>query len=504
MVKPRLILILGDQLSPNMSALNAADKDRDIVVMAEVLDEGTYVKHHKKKIVLILSAMRNFAEELRENGWRVEYSRLDEPGNTGSITGELVRFASNFGADEVFATEPGEFRLIDALNEAPLHVEILQDDRFIATHSEFESWADGRKSLRMEYFYREMRRKTGLLMDGDQPEGGKWNFDAENRKPAKDDLLRRPPLRLQVDEVTRSVVQTVDLAFPDHPGSANDFWYATSRQGAEQALDFFLINHLPDFGDYQDAMLASDAFLHHSILSAYINIGLLDPLEVCRKVEQEYFAGRAPLNAAEGFIRQIIGWREYVRGIYFHEGPDYMARNFLNAQKPLPEFFWTADTEMNCLTHSIGQTLEYAYAHHIQRLMVIGNFALLAGLNPHQVHEWYLAVYVDAFEWVEAPNVVGMSQFADGGIIASKPYVSSGAYIDRMSDYCKGCSYSVKKKSGQGACPFNFLYWDFLDRHSEHFGKNPRMGQIYANWRRRSEEDRAQIKAEAKEFLDQL
>ncbi|MEM9715794.1 MAG: cryptochrome/photolyase family protein, partial [Pseudomonadota bacterium] len=274
--------------------------------------------------------------------------------------------------------------------------------------------------------------------------------------------------------------------------------------GAAEVLNYFVENHLASFGDYQDAMLEGDAFLHHALLSAYINIGLLDPLAVCQRVAEAYAKDQAPLNAAEGFIRQIIGWREYVRGIYFHEGPDYTTRNALSASRNLPEFFWTADTDMNCLKQSIGQTLDEAYAHHIQRLMVIGNFSLLAGVDPHQVHEWYLAIYWDAFEWVEAPNVIGMSQFADDGIIASKPYVSSGAYIDRMSDYCKGCAYSVKTKMGEGACPFNLLYWDFLDRHSDKFAKNPRIAQIYRNWERRDPADKNRITSEAKAFLDGL
>ena len=504
MVKPNLILVLGDQLSFELSALKAADKSKDTVVMAEVHSEGTYVKHHKKKIALILSAMRKFAQALDRDGWSVAYTKLDDPENAGSIPAELLRRADEHGSDCVVATEPGEFRLIEALEDLPLETQILNDDRFIASHHEFERWAEGRKTLRMEYFYRDMRKKTDLLMDGDQPEGGKWNYDSENRKPAKDDLLRPEPLRFQTDEVTREVIDLVEDQFADHPGSLDGFWFATDHEQADQVVAYFLKHHLPSFGDFQDAMLEGDAFLHHSLVSAYINIGLLDPLDVCRRVETAYKNGDAPLNAVEGFIRQIIGWREYMRSIYFHEGPDYTRRNALNAQRKLPDFFWTADTEMNCLKRAISQTLDEAYAHHIQRLMVIGNFALLAGLNPKEVHEWYLAIYWDAFEWVEAPNVIGMSQFADNGIIASKPYVSSGAYIDRMSDYCKNCAYSVKKKTGEGACPFNLLYWAFLDRHEEKFAANGRMNQIYANWRRRNAEDKKTILDEAQAFLEAL
>ncbi|MEM0977819.1 MAG: cryptochrome/photolyase family protein [Pseudomonadota bacterium] len=504
MVAPRLVLVLGDQLSQNIAALKAADKARDLVVMAEVAEEGTYVRHHKKKIVLVLAAMRKFAEELRRDGWDVAYTRLDDPENTGTILGELLRRASERRITEVLATEPGEFRLIAALSDGPLTFTLLDDDRFVASHQEFEAWAAGKKQLRMEYFYREMRRKTQLLMDGDHPAGGKWNYDSENRKPAKDDLLRPEPIRFQTDDTVRDVVEIVESRFADHPGQAVPFWFATDRTQALAALDFFVENHLVNFGDYQDAMLQSDRFLHHSLLSAYISIGLLDPLEVCQKVEAAYENGKAPLNATEGFIRQIIGWREYMRGIYFLKGPSYTQLNFLNASRPLPAFFWSGEIDLNCLKTSICDTLEEAYAHHIQRLMVIGNFALLAGVNPYEVHEWYLAVYWDAFEWVEAPNVIGMSQFADGGVVASKPYISSGAYIDRMSDYCGTCQYSPKIKMGEGACPFNVLYWNFLETHSDIFSKNPRMAQIYAGWRKRKAEDRQKILADAETFLSNL
>jgi deoxyribodipyrimidine photolyase-related protein len=317
----------------------------------------------------------------------------------------------------------------------PLPVTLHEDDRFLASHSEFEAWAAGRKQLRMEWFYREMRRKTGLLMEGAQPAGGKWNFDHENRKPAADDLFREPPLTFEPDRTVEEVLALVEARFPDNFGTLRPFRFATDAGEAERALDHFLAHHLRDFGTYQDAMLRGDRYLNHAVISAYMNIGLLDPLEVCRRAEAEWRAGRAPLNSVEGFIRQIIGWREFVRGIYFLQGPNYTSRNALGHTRALPPLYWGAETRMTCLAHAVGQTKAEAYAHHIQRLMVTGNFALLAGIDPAEVHKWYLAVYWDAIEWVEAPNTVGMSQFADGGVVGSKPYVSSGAYIDRMSDY---------------------------------------------------------------------
>lgn len=500
----RLVLVLGDQLSVGLSALREADPDSDVVVMAEVADETDYVRHHPKKIALIFAAMRKFAARLRDEGWDVRYAQLDDTQNAGSIVGELLRRAEETGASEVLVTEPGEWRLIDKLKHAPITTHILPDDRFIASHQEFEAWAEGRKALRMEYFYREMRRKTGLLMDGADPLGGKWNFDHENRKPAPGEVDFNGPMQFTPDETVEEVLALVEARFGNHFGDLNPFWFATTEGEARRALSHFISKALPKFGDYQDAMLAENRFLYHAVISAYINIGLLDPVEVCEKVAEAYAAGDVPINAAEGFIRQIIGWREYMRGIYFLKGPDYVTGNALGHSRDLPELYWGGETKMRCLSKAVEQTAAEAYAHHIQRLMITGNFALLAGIDPHQVHEWYLAVYMDAFEWVEAPNTVGMSQFADGGVIASKPYVSSGAYINRMSDYCKGCAYSVNTKTGEGACPFNLLYWHFLDRHRERFKDNARMGNMYRTWDRMDADRRATVIAEADDFLRRL
>lgn len=501
---PRLVLVLGDQLSESISALAAAERSRDVVVMAEVADEASYVPHHPKKIAFLFAAMRKFARRLENAGWRVAYSRLDDAENTGSIPGELLRRAAETGAQEVIATEPGEWRLISVLEDCALPVHQMPDTRFLASHADFDAWADGRKQLRMEYFYREMRRKTGYLMEGDKPVGGKWNYDHDNRKPAPDDIAFEGPLHFEPDADVEEVLDLVEARFGSNFGSLRPFWFATEPEQAQEALTRFISHALPKFGDYQDAMLAENRFLYHAVLSMYINAGLLDWRDACDAAEAAYRAGNAPLNAVEGFIRQVIGWREYMRGIYFHEGPDYTRRNALGHDAVLPEFYWNAETDMRCLSKAISQTRDEAYAHHIQRLMVTGNFALLAGVDPHQVHEWYLAVYADAYEWVEAPNVIGMSQFADGGVLGSKPYVSSGAYIDRMSDYCKGCAYKVKQKTGEGACPFNLLYWHFLTRHRDRFEKNPRMAQMYRTFDRMDEERKKTVLKDADNFLNKL
>jgi deoxyribodipyrimidine photolyase-related protein len=501
-----LILILGDQLTPSLSSLRGADPSDSVVLIAEVAAEASYVGHHKKKIAFLFSAMRHFAAELSALGWAVDYIRLDDPANTGSLAGEAFSAAARHGATELRLTEPGEWRVLHELHglDAAFTVTILPDDRFIANHAEFEDWAEGRKALRMEFFYRDMRRKTGLLMDGGEPAGGQWNFDHDNRKPAVRDLLMPQPLRFEPDAVTREVLALVGQRFADNFGTLEPFWFGVTRPQAEAAFAHFLKTALPKFGDYQDAMLAGEKFLYHAVVSVYLNCGLLDPLTMCSAAEEEYRAGRAPLNAVEGFIRQIIGWREYVRGIYWREGPDYVRRNELGATRPLPWFYWSAETDMACMRACIEQTRDEAYAHHIQRLMVTGNFALLAGVDPHQLHEWYLAVYADAYEWVEAPNTVGMSQFADGGLLASKPYMSSGAYIDRMSDYCSGCHYDVKAKAGDKACPFNYLYWDFIARHKDRWKGNPRMGPIVPSYEKFSDERKAEIKRDAARFLDGL
>ena len=501
-----LILILGDQLTPKIASLHGADPSDCVILMAEVMAEAGYVPHHQKKIAFLFSAMRHFAEELRDLGWVVDYVTLDDPANAGSLSGEVLRAAQRHGAIRLRVTEPGEWRVLDELRalDAVLDLEILPDSRFVASHAEFDAWAEGRKALRMEYFYRDMRRKTGLLMDGEEPTGGQWNFDHDNRKPASRDLLMPRPLRFAPDAMTEAVLDLVEARFAGNFGTLRPFWFATRRADAEAAFDHFLKTALPRFGDYQDAMLANERFLYHAVVALYLNCGLLDPLAMARAAEEEYRAGRAPLNAVEGFIRQIIGWREYVRGIYWREGPDYVRRNALGATRPLPSFYWTGETDMACIRACVEQTRDEAYAHHIQRLMVTGNFAMLAGVDPFAVHEWYLAVYADAYEWVEAPNTLGMSQFADGGLLASKPYAASGAYIDRMSDYCGGCRYEVKAKTGTSACPFNYLYWDFVARHRDRLKGNPRMAQMVRNYDRFAEPRKAEIAGDAARFLATL
>ena len=480
MSAPRLALVLGDQLSFELASLRELNPERDAILMAEVVEEATYVPHHPQKIALIFSAMRHFAEALRQRGWRVLYSRLDDPHNSGSIVGELRRGLEQLGAGAIHLTECGEWRLQQALCDSGLPLVWHADRRFFCSREWFAGWAHGKRQLRMEFFYREMRRKHGVLMNADgTPVGGAWNFDAENRKALPRHTKAPAAAGFAADAMTREVLRLVGERFSAHYGSLAGFDYPVTHAEAEQLWRHFLDFALPAFGDYQDAMASGEPYLFHARISAALNIGLLDVRRLCADVESAYWAGRVPLNAAEGFIRQLLGWREYVRGIYWARMPAYAEANALGHARPLPGWFWTGKTRMRCLAESIGQSLEEAYAHHIQRLMVIGNFALLAGLAPAEVHRWYLGVYIDAFEWVELPNTLGMSQFADGGLLATKPYVSSAAYVDRMGDYCKGCHYDKKARSGDHACPFNALYWDFFDRQRERLGNNHRLGMVY-------------------------
>lgn len=504
-----LHLILGDQLSTSLSALEGCDKTQDVIAMFEVNDEATYVKHHPKKIAFLFSAMRHFAQHLRQEGYTVHYTMLDDAQNTHCITSELQRIAKQCNAKHIVCTEPGEWRVLELMKQwqqkTGIPCEIRPDTRFLCSRKEFSAWAKGKKQLRMEFFYREMRKKYRILLEPDGlPTGGKWNFDAENRKPPAKGL--RSPRRIshKKDAITLDVLKLVGERFSSHFGKLEPFHFAVTREQALMELTHFIDQLLPMFGDYQDAMVAGEAYLYHSLISSYLNAGLLLPLEICEMAEHAYRRGKAPLNAVEGFIRQILGWREYVRGIYWHFMPDYAELNFFNAQRPLPEFYWSGKTDMFCLSEAIGHTHEHAYSHHIQRLMITGNFALLAGLDVKQVCEWYLAVYSDAYEWVELPNTLGMALFADGGKMASKPYAASGKYIHRMSNFCEKCRYDPEKVVGPDACPFNSLYWDFIARNESKLKNNPRMAYPYTNWARMNADKKSEIRKQANSLLSQL
>ncbi len=499
-----LVPVLGDQLSPDLASLRAAGRAGTVVLMAEVAAEAGYARHHVQKLALVFSAMRHFADELREAGWQVDYRRLDDPETPASLTDAVADAAARHGARRILAVRAGEHRVRAAQHDwaaaAGIPADLLEDDRFLVPEADFSGWAEGRKRLRMEDFYRWQRSRTGILMEGGKPLGGQWNYDRENRRALPRGL--KPPAvpACPPDSTTRTVMAMVAARFPDGFGRLEGFGWPVTRASALDALDRFVTERLAGFGDYQDALAEGEETLFHSLLAPAINLGLLSPREAIDAALAALEHG-APINAVEGFVRQILGWREYVRGIYLLEGPDYVRRNALGAHRPLPGFYWRGESGMRCFDAAFGQTRDRAYAHHIQRLMVLGNFALLAGIDPFEVHEWFLGVYADAYEWVEAPNVIGMSQFADGGLLGSKPYAAGGAYLSRMGNHCRACRYDVKAKSGPDACPFNYLYWDFLGRNEERLSGNQRLWPVYRAWRAMAPGRRAEVQADAARFL---
>jgi deoxyribodipyrimidine photolyase-related protein len=498
-----LVLVLGDQLDVSSTAFDGIDRDADVVWMAEVPAEAEYVWTTKPHIAIFLSGMRHFRDRLQSEGFRVDYRTIDHSDNRGTLGAEFRRAVEEYRPQKAVVVQPGEWRvrgqLRDAAVQAGLPLKVRRDRHFLCEPHVFEEHVQGRKQLLMEHFYRAMRRRTGVLMDGREPEGGRWNYDAENRgvfgKAGPGEVPA--PVSFLPDAVTREVLALVERRFGNHPGNLDSFDWPVTPDQAQAALNDFLQHRLPAFGTYQDAMWTGEPYLYHSRLSAALNLKLLDPRRALAAAERTYREGHAPLNAVEGFIRQILGWREYVRGIYWHYMPDYAEMNALGADLPLPGFYWTAETEMACLAHCIRQTLDYGYAHHIQRLMVTGLFALLLGVVPRQVHEWYLAVYVDAVEWVEVPNTLGMSQYADGGIMATKPYCASGDYIRRMSNYCTECRYLPRQRLGDRACPFTTLYWDFLARNEERLRANRRMGLQLHNLHKIDVDERRAIRRNA-------
>ncbi len=514
----QLVIILGDQLNRDSAAFDGFDPARDRVWMAEVAEESTHVWTHKARIAVFLSGMRHFRDTLAAAGIAVDYTELAATPRAGEPQSLAAALATSLAAsrkakrlpEKLVVVEPGEWRVREALEaaarEAGLPLEIRTDRHFFTTVDEFAAHAKGRKQLRLEYFYRPLRTKFGVLMDDDEPAGGQWNFDAENRGafPKTGPGKLPAPRRFAPDATTRSVLDLVAKRFAKHPGSLDHFDWPVTPADARSALDDFLAHRLVNFGRYQDAIWTGEPWLWHARLSQALNQKLLDPRDVVSGAERAWRKGKVPLEAAEGFIRQVIGWREYVRGVYWQFMPEYLDRNSLGAEAALPAFYWSAETEMNCLKDAIGQTMQYGYAHHIQRLMVTGLFAMLLGVKPQEVHRWYLAVYVDAVEWVELPNTLGMSQFADGGVMASKPYCATGAYIDRMSNACKGCRYDPKKASGPEACPFTTLYWDFLARHEKLLAKNQRMTMQLKNLSRKDAAELKTIRRQADAIKNSL
>lgn len=488
------VWILGDQLWIEQTALQSCQQ-KVPVIMIESLRHVQARPYHRQKLVLVWSAMRHFAEELRQD-YQVTY-KLAEDFET-----PLQEWVKENQITELRVMMPNDIPFLQLIQnlKLPCQITLVPNNHFLWNPKEFKKWAKPRKRLLMEDFYREGRRRFQILMQEDKPVGGQWNFDKDNRQPPKGKLNTPPAKWFEPDEITQEAIAHVkSVSFPLY-GQVESFRWGVTRSQALQVLDWFIKNRLPDFGPYQDAMVTGEETMWHAMLSPYLNIGLLQPLEVIQAAQKAYYQNQLPLNSVEGFIRQVMGWREYMHGIYHFMSADYPEKNWFHHTQPLPKFFWTGETKMNCLHQVLTQLLRTGYAHHIQRLMLLSNFALIAGIAPQAVENWFHAMFVDAYDWVMQTNVIGMGLFADGGMLASKPYAASGNYVNKMSDYCKRCAYNPKERVGKDACPFNFFYWDFLDRHRNKLEFQGRMSFILGHLDRISSEQLESIRQQAQEW----
>ena len=529
-----LIFILGDQLDEASSAFEGFDPAQDVVLMVEALEESTHVWSHKVRTTLFLSAMRHFAQTIAERGWTVDYRAIDTHGDATLASGLTAAIAQH-RPQAVIGVEPGDLRVRGQVEDAikliaaqPITtvttgikhaqttekspktpLEWREDKHFLCSVPQFRQWAGASSSLRMEFFYRKMRKQYRVLVEGpanDEPVGGQWNFDADNRKSfgkaGPQNVPRAVPYPL--DAITKTVISLVNQRFADHPGDLAAFNWPVTRAQALVALKSFIDDRLPAFGPHEDAMWTQLDFGWHSLLSSSLNLKLISPLEVIVAAEAAYQKHGLDLASVEGFIRQILGWREFMRGVYFLDMPGLKTANHYGHTNALPAWYWTGDTRMNCMKQSIGQTLKNGYSHHIQRLMITGMFGVTAQISPQALCDWYLAVYVDAVEWAELPNVAGMALFANGGRFTSKPYVASGAYVKRMSNYCTGCAYKPDDRVGPSACPMTTLYWNFLDQHEANFAGNPRTALMVKNLQRMTPEVRQEVRERASQMLGNL
>ena len=498
-----LVLVLGDQLGWDSPALDGFDPAQDRLLMIEADSEAGEVWNHQARIAIFLSGMRHFANEAHRRHWPCSYMKLDDPSLPGDFAERLAHALNTHRPRALVVMETGAWRMErlieDAAAQAQLLLRWVSDTHFLCSRAEFAKWAGDKKELRMEFFYREMRKRHGVLMEGQEPIGGQWNFDAENRKGfgAKGPGTVPPPARFAPDRVTQDVITLVRERFAGHPGTLDHFAWPVTREDALVALQHFIDQRLENFGAWQDAMWTTLPFGWHALVGSSLNLHLLSPREVIEAAEQAYHARGLPLASVEGFIRQVLGWREFIRGVYWLDMPHLAEANHYGHTRNLPQWYWTGETHMACMQATIGQSLQHGYAHHIQRLMVTGQFAVLAGLSPQQVSAWYRAMYVDAVEWVETPNTLGMALHANGGRFTSKPYVASGQYISRMSNYCKGCRYQPEQRTGPSACPMTTLYWDFLIRHEQDFAGNPRTALMVKHVGKMSADDKAQIGQQA-------
>lgn len=504
-----LVFMLGDQLDHESAALADFDTATDVVLMAEVRDESTHVWSAKPRTAFFFSAMRHFAGELQRKKIVIDYRQIGLHKAT-SLVDVLESAVEHYAPEKVVMVEPGDWRierqLMACAESCKINLVMREDHHFMCSRADFVEWAKGYKQLRLEYFYRMMRKRYDVMMEADEPLQGRWNFDAENRGAFPRGGPPKVPstLRVAPDAITREVFADVQTHFADHPGTLDDFAWPVKRDDALEALRGFIDERLALFGQYQDAMWTSEPFLYHSHISAALNVKLLNPREVIAAAVAAFEDGRAPIEAVEGFVRQVLGWREFIRGVYWLDMPGMREADHFQHKRKLPAWYWTGETHMNCMRDTIGQTLKYGYAHHIQRLMVTGIFGLMAEVAPKEIEDWYLAVYIDAVDWVELPNVAGMALYANGGRFTSKPYIASGQYIKRMSNYCIGCRYKPDMKTGPTACPVTTLYWYFLDKHEKMLVSNPRTSLMAKNIAKMSADEREALRAQAAITLKNL
>lgn len=505
--------ILADQLVEHHPALEHAqvNPDNHHFIFIESPYRSQKLRYHKHKLILLFAAMRHYASELREKGSPVLYHRIEDsqkPQET--FTGILTQWVKDHNVSHLVIMEPNEWHSAQAIeklaNKLKLHLEILPSNQFIVPRKDFSQWAGSKKSLLMEQHYRRMRRELGILVnEAGDPEGGSWNYDKDNRLGMRDFKKEKPIIpqatNITHDEVTREVIKAVEIHFPQHPGKGEAFRIPVTRSEARKALKLFIYKSLEKFGPYEDLMIEGEPKLFHSQLSPLLNIGLLSPQECIEAAVKGYEKG-APLSSVEGFIRQILGWREFINGVYWHRMPEYGELNGLEAQRSLPKSFIQGKSSLNCIQQTLDELYETGYNHHIQRLMVLGNYFLIGGFHPKEVLDWYTAMYVDAYDWVMVPNVIGMVLHADGSYLATKPYAAGSGYISKMSNYCQNCQYNPKLKTGESSCPYNSLYWNFFDQHKDRFRKNPRVAMMIRSWEKRSEDDRQKVVKHAQQFLE--
>ncbi|NGP75876.1 cryptochrome/photolyase family protein [Balneolaceae bacterium YR4-1] len=497
----KAVLILPDQINLNVWPEWIHD-EKPLLILIESYPVHRTLPYHKKRLTYLLSSLRHFAVECSSNGFPVHYQSTDQ--HYDKVLKDILDGNKELALSFMNPSEwDSRERLQELRKKYENRVTKISNTFFFADPDDWKQKIE--PGYRMEYFYRDMRKKTGYLMNGDEPEGGEWNYDENNRESLPSGYDIPEPTRFQPDDITLEVMEMVDEKFPDHFGKTDHFYYATSRKQAMELLDEFIDNRLDDFGPYEDAMASDEPLLFHSGLSPYMNNGLLLPWEICERAIEAYRENdEIPINSVEGLVRQILGWREFVHIYYEAMMPEVRDTNFMNFNESLPKMYWSGETRMHCMKQSLKPVIEQGYSHHIQRLMVLSNFSNLTKTDPRELNEWFRFAYVDAHEWVVLPNVLGMSTFADGGVLASKPYVSSGNYINKMSDYCKSCEYSISKKTGEDACPFNYLYWNFVDEQRDAFEESGRNSFMVNMYEKKSEENKEAIRNSTENFLEQL